>query len=52
MPKKILVTGFPHTGTSILKSKLGECTNLYECPYEQYNITPNNIKESGDKEFI
>ena len=52
MPKKILVTGFPHTGTSILKSKLGECTNLYECPYEQYNITPNNIRESGDKEFI
>ena len=32
---KILVTGFPHTGTSILKSKLGECSNLYECPFEE-----------------
>ena len=52
MTKKILVTGFPHTGTSILKSKLGECTNLYECLYEQYNITQNNIKEASDKEFI
>ena len=50
--KKILITGFPHTGTSILKSKLGECTNLYECPYEHYTITPENIRNSGDAEFI
>jgi hypothetical protein len=28
--KRILVTGFPHCGTSILKSKLGECKNVYE----------------------
>jgi hypothetical protein len=28
--KRIIVTGFPHCGTSILKSKLGECKNVYE----------------------
>ncbi len=28
--KRIIVTGFPHCGTSILKSKLGECKNVFE----------------------
>ena len=45
MHKKILVTGFPHTGTSILKSKFGECGNLYESPYEWFTITNDDIKE-------
>lgn len=31
---------------------MGECTNLYECPYEHYTITSENIKRSGDSEFI
>lgn len=48
---KILVTGFPHTGTSILKSKLGECSNLYECPFEESFIKPEDIHYAGDKEF-
>jgi len=50
--KKILITGFPHTGTSILKSKMGECSNLYECPYEYFSINQNDMLNSGDKEFV
>jgi len=50
--KKILITGFPHTGTSILKSKMGECNNLYECPYEHPTITSDDIRRAGDIEFI
>jgi hypothetical protein len=50
--KKILITGFPHTGTSILKSKLGECENVYEWAYEAPIVNLNMINVSGDKEFI
>jgi hypothetical protein len=49
---KILVTGFPHTGTSILKSKLGECSNLYEVPFETPFVRPEDIHYSGDRENI
>ena len=31
---------------------MGECTNLYECPFEYFNINQNDILNSGDKEFI
>ena len=47
--KKILITGFPHTGTSILKSKMGECSNVYEYPYESPIITNDYLL--GDEEF-
>jgi len=50
--KKILITGFPHTGTSILKSKLGECLNVYECLFEDFSINQNDILYSGDNEFV
>ena len=50
--KKILITGFPHSGTSILKSKIGECSNVYECPFESPIVTQNHIAEFGDSEFI
>jgi hypothetical protein len=30
MVKKILVTGFPHCGTTILRAKIGECENTHE----------------------
>lgn len=50
--KKILITGYPHTGTSILKSKLGECKNVYEVIDEDFEIRSNDIVDSGDKEFI
>jgi hypothetical protein len=49
---KILVTGFPHTGTSILKSKLGECYNLYEVPFETPFVRPEDIHYSGDKQNV
>ena len=49
---KILITGFPHSGTSILKSKLGECSNLYEVPFETAFVRPEDIHYSGDKNNI
>jgi hypothetical protein len=50
--KKILITGYPHTGTTILKSKFGECKNLYECINECDYIHDRIISDSGDNEFI
>lgn len=50
--KKILITGYPHTGTTILKSKFGECKNLYEVINECDHIDTRAINESSDKEFI
>jgi hypothetical protein len=50
--KKILITGYPHTGTSILKSKFGECANVHEvineCDYAHDRI----ISDSGNKEVV
>jgi hypothetical protein len=34
MVKKILVTGFAHSGTTVLRAKIGECKNTAECPNE------------------
>lgn len=48
---KILVTGFPHTGTSILKSKLGECENLHECLFEDSFVREEHIAKERGKEF-
>ncbi len=50
--KKIIITGYPHTGTTILKSKLGECKNLHEVINECDHIHPRLINDSGDKEYI
>jgi hypothetical protein len=50
--KKILITGFPHTGTSILKSKIGECANVFEWPYEAPIVNHNMLNAAGDAEFI
>jgi len=50
--KKILITGYPHTGTTILKSKFGECKNVYEIVNEGDIITHNHISHSGDSEFV
>ena len=50
--KKILITGYPFTGTTILKSKLGECKNIHEVVDEVFEIRQNHIDASGDKEFI
>jgi hypothetical protein len=50
--QKILITGFPHTGTSILKAKMGECKNLYEVPKEYFNVLPNDLFLAKDKKFV
>ena len=49
---KIIISGYPHTGTSILKSKIGECNGVYELPYEYYEIRQCDIDNSKDKKFI
>lgn len=52
--RRILVTGFPHCGTSILKTKLGECSNVYEQINE--SIEPESIElnkfRNSDKQFF
>lgn len=50
--KYILITGYPHTGTSILKSKFGECKNLHEVIDECDFVHQRIISNSGDNEFI
>ena len=50
--KKILITGYPHTGTSILKSKFGECKNVYEVVDEVFEINNTHIINSKDSEFV
>lgn len=52
--KKILITGFPHCGTSILKTKLGECSNVYEQTNESVYPEDLPIQEfyEGDKQFF
>lgn len=50
--KKILITGFPHTGTSILKSKMGECSNVFEWPFESPIVNADIVNAAGEKEFI
>lgn len=52
MKNKILITGYPHTGTSILKSKLGECSNVFEIVDEAFEISNIHLLNSGNKEFV
>ena len=49
--KKIYVTGFPHSGTSILRVKLGEGKNVFE--QEQESPYPLHLEEfeKSNKEF-
>ena len=50
--KKILITGFPHTGTTILRSKFGECYDTHEVLTECDIIHPRIISDSGNKKNI
>lgn len=54
MKKKLLITGFPHCGTSILKTKLGECSNVYEQINESTQPQKNDLDEfnQSDKEIF
>lgn len=45
--KKVIILGFPHCGTSILKSIIGHCANVDEI----YNET-NTINRKSDNDFI
>jgi hypothetical protein len=49
--KRIFVTGFPHSGTSILRTKLGDGNNVFEQKRE--STYPLNIEEyqTSGKEF-
>lgn len=49
---KILITGFPHAGTTIFKSKIGECNNVFEYPYECDFLRDIELSGKGDTEFI
>tara|TARA_B110000971_G_scaffold22030_1_gene19947 strand:- start:15778 stop:15966 length:189 start_codon:yes stop_codon:yes gene_type:complete len=40
--KKILIVGFPHCGTTILRSIIGKCSNVTEQFYEEYDHLNNN----------
>lgn len=50
--RKILVHGFPHSGTTILKSIIGHCTNVHEVIEEETWVTPEMITTGADKEFV
>jgi len=52
MPKKILITGYPHTGTTILKSKFGECKNVYEVIDEVFELNQSYLNNCDNKEFV
>lgn len=47
--KKILIIGFPHCGTTILRSIMGRCSNVTEQFKEEYDALNNNCV--SDKEF-
>ena len=46
--KKILIVGFPHCGTTILRSILGKCSNVTEQFYEEYDPLNNNCLSNTD----
>jgi hypothetical protein len=49
--KKVFLTGYPHSGTSILKSKLSECSNVYEQIEESILPTEIDKAQSENKEI-
>ena len=51
MTQKIIIFGFPHTGTSILKSIIGHCVNVEEIISESSTIPVRSLKNT-QKDFI
>ena len=49
MTKKILVTGFPHCGTTLIRSLIGSCKNVYDQSLESVN--PIDYKVDMDYKF-
>ena len=50
--KKVIVFGFSHCGTTILKSIIGHIPDVYEIIDETDIIEDSDIKKAGDKKFI
>ncbi len=51
--KKIIIFGFPHSGTSILKSIIGHIPEVYEELYEKKIITDEDLKKIPEnKKYI
>lgn len=52
--KKIVIFGFPHTGTTIMKSIIGHIPDVYEIINEQLSIEEDDVRiaESTNKKFI
>ena len=50
----LLITGFPHCGTSILRAKIGECSNVYEVVSEyRFPIPIEKMRAlQSNKEFM
>lgn len=46
-PKKVFVTGFPHTGTTVVAAKLGECNGVYREVAE--TLLPQETPPDGTK---
>lgn len=44
--KKIIISGFPHTGTSILKSIIGHIPDVYEHPIESKTFSKHIMEEA------
>lgn len=44
MKNKILIFGFPHSGTTILRKVFGQCLNVYAYPEEKNKI--ENVKQN------
>jgi len=51
MTQKIIIFGFPHTGTTILKSIIGHCHNVEEIIAESSTIPVRSLKNT-EKDFI
>jgi len=49
--KRILVTGFPHCGTTILRAKIGECESVFDQHYE-FGDPANYNANSGYDWFV
>ena len=50
--KLILVVGFPHCGTTVLRSKLGTCENVMDLPEECQTIAPRFLAHATAKNHV
>lgn len=46
--KKIIISGFSHTGTTILRAVIGHCKSVYEVREECSHITPEMEQEAKE----